>query len=190
MKRILAIALATLLTLCGVLSASAATQPRQPERTVYVASRNVPKAAAEYIRDWFSKYMPAQDICDQTKLTVEQVKKVRICPAFTVEPFEMEDYKNYYFPLIYGDTFVGTLRVYWNEWDGGSGYSCSVNGRDDPFIGALNTLLSSASAPMMLVVTNDGYFALDSKNKVTLLQSFIPSSDTEIEKQKLAIPKM
>lgn len=189
MKRSLSIVLAMLLAFGGIFSVSAAATP--PHRTVYIASRPVPKDAVEFVRDWFGNHMPAQDICDQTKLTVDQVKNIRVCPAFTVEPFETESMKGYYFPLLYEDTFVGTLLVRWTDVPGYAGYICNIfyDGSGDPFAKALNTVSSSASSPMILIVTKDGYFALDSDNKAVLLQDFTPSSEKEINKQKRAIPK-
>lgn len=189
MKRALTIILAILLAVCGIVSASAAEQAQKPKRTVYVASQPVPKAATEFARDWFSNRMPVQDICDQTKLTVEQAKKVRLCRAFRVESFERETTKLYYFPLLYGDTFVGTLLVRWGSWDGGPGYTCQLGAGDD-FLEPLNTLSSSVDAPIMFIYTNDSCYVMDSKNKVTLLRSYPPYSEAEIERQMREMPKM
>lgn len=189
MKRALTIALATLLAVCGMVSASAAVQPQKSKRVVYVASQPVPKAATEFARDWFSNRMPVQDICDQTKLTVEQAKKVRLCRAFRVESFEREPTRFYHFPLIYEDTFVGTLLVRWSSWDGGAGYTCQMGGGDD-FLEPLNTLSSNASAPLMFIYTNDSCYVMDSANKVKRLRSYPPYSETVIERQMREMPKM
>lgn len=185
MKRAFVIILTAVFVFAGIFPVSAA-QPQKPKKTVYIASQPVPKAAAEYVRGYFSTRMPAQDICDFTGLTVEQVKKVRLCPAFRAESFESEASRLYHFPLIYEDTFVGTLTVFWNK---GTGYTCQLGAGDD-FLAPLNTLSSSVSAPLMFIYTNDSCFVMDSKNKVTLLRSYPPYSEKEIERQMLDMPKM
>lgn len=184
MKKAFAILLAMVFVLSGTFSATAAAQPQA--KTVYVASKPIPTSAAEAARDWFSNRMPAQDICDWTNLTVEQVKKVKLCRAFIVEYFEAKEYKQYIFPLLYENKFVATLLI---SGDKESGYSYQLGGGDD-FLESLNTLPSSPTAPLMFAYTNDSCYVIDSKNKVHLIRTYFPYTEAVMERQMRDMTKM
>ena len=192
MKKAISILLTAFFIFSGLYMPSFAA--REQGHTVYVATREIPKAASKFARKYFSEQLMVNYLCSRTGLTIEQGQRAKLGPAFRMETYDFENAARiYYFPILLEDKFIAMGLVFWNS----SGYyQFQLEGRNDanqPLLDALNTLPSGPAAPLMFITTQDGYFVRDSKGGVKLLYQYILSDAKRLERQqpelaKLALP--
>lgn len=170
LKKTISVILLVIMTMVMTISTAAAAEPTGNESVgLHFLSKDVPDAAEDYGRFYFSR-LTTDELLD-LGFSFEEMVDLRLAPAVTAYEYDQCDDRYYYFPVMSGERVIAMLTMV--DLDNGS---YSVQFGKCKFAEGLNALVSNCDNPQILVICEDGMFALDQEDNFTLVDSYITES--------------
>lgn len=169
------------------ISANAVPYPEFPdadteERGHYFLSEPTPTEITEYAGNYFTAFT-FEELSD-LGFTAEEIGGLKLTPAITAYEYDKCDSRYYYFPVICNNEIIATLTVF--EYDDGL-YAAQFG--KTKLAAGLNNLNGTADDPYAVIITEEGFFAVNSTEIMETLQIFYFDSETEnISEYNLEIP--
>lgn len=137
------------------------------ERGHYFLSEVIPTEITEYVRDYFTTFTFGELI--DLGFTEEEINGLKLTPAITAYEYDECDSHYYYFPVTYNNEIIATLMAF--EYEDGL---YAVQFGKTKLASALNDLDGTSDDPYSVIITEEGYFAVNSTGVIETLQVFYP----------------
>lgn len=140
---------------------------------MYFLSDEVPDSASKYAREFFSS-LGYNELIDDG-FTQEEILNLRLEQALTAYEYDECDDPYFYFPVSDGRDIIAMLTVI----DLGKGKYSAQFGKSD-FAYKFNEIMTSADNPCILVIANEGMFALSRDNVFLKVDTYSYGEETEV----------
>lgn len=171
LKIIIAIFTVFIMTMITTISTLAASELDVKESfSLHFLSKDIPADAQDFGRLYFSG-LSTNELYD-LGFTFEEMSDLRLAPAVTAYEYDECDNRYYYFPVLCANRVIAMLTLV----DLGDGTYSAQFGKCK-FAAGLNQLNDNYGKTYILVISEEGMFALDQENNFTLVDSYVIKSE-------------
>jgi hypothetical protein len=141
-----------------------------------ILSGEIPVGVSEYAQTYFQTFNSVE--LSGLGFTESEMANLRLAPGFTAYEYDPCDALVYYFPVINEEEIIAILKVIDYGYE-----ELSVQFGKCDLAENLNDLTTSNSSPIAVVLSDEGFYSIDTNDNLTLLeetQNFTSNSDMNI----------
>lgn len=166
LKKIIAVFTVIIMTMVTTISTSAASELDVKESfNLNFLSKDIPTSAQDFARLYFSG-LSTDELYD-LGFTFEEMSNLRLAPAITAYEYDECDDPYYYFPVLCEDRIIATITL---VSLGNDEYSAQFG--KCKFAMGLDRLNRDCDKTYILIISEEGMFAVDQDNNFTLVDSY------------------
>lgn len=186
-KRLTAVIMATAMAASMAVSANAAQSTKNTadaQDDHFFLTKNAPTEITEYVKDYFTTY--TYNELNSIGFTDEEIAGMKLAPAITAYEYDECDFEYYYFPILYNGDIIATITAFEYDTD-----SYTVQLGKTNLASALNELDGNSQSPYSLIISDEGFFAINPSGDIEILQIFNKgTSDVYSSKSVIEIPSV
>jgi len=153
------------------------------ELSLYLFSGDIPKSATEYAKNYFAS-LTVFELLD-LGFTQWEIDNLRLAPGVTAYEYTKCDAPFYYFPVVDESKIIAIMTLI----DYGDDVYSAQFGKSG-FADSLNEIKTSVNEPVVLIIAQEGMYALDASNNFILLDAFIVGKSNLSQGYNLSVPNI